>query len=253
LVRFSALRGSLLYFGARKLCAGILDCSVRPSVLSMRYVVKPMTRSSRKDEVALPIMAFASASEWEEWLDAHGQQSKGIWLKLAKKDSGIPSVTRQQAIDAALCFGWIDGQVGKFDDRYWLVRFTPRGPKSLWSEVNRGRAQELVAEGKMRTAGLKEIERAKVDGRWNAAYPPQSKAVVPEDLQLALERNAAAGRFFLTLNSINRYAILHRLHNASEATRRRKIDKFVDMLARGEVIHPPSKKQAAKGLKSKKQ
>jgi uncharacterized protein YdeI (YjbR/CyaY-like superfamily) len=206
----------------------------------------------RKEKVELPIIAFASAHVWEAWLAAHGSESKGIWLKLAKKESGIASLSRQEAIDGALCYGWIDGQTARFDERQWLVRFTPRRQRSIWSEINRSRARVLIDEGKMRCAGLKEIERAKADGRWDAAYPSQSKALVPEDLQRALKKNPAAGSFFLKLNSVNRYAILHRIHNAKqEATRESRIEKFVEMLARGETIHPVKEKEPVKKAKRK--
>src|SRR5271167_742163 len=150
----------------------------------------------RNLKAGLPIIAFACASDWEDWLAAQPPASKGIWLKLAKKQSGIASVSRQEAIDGALCHGWIDGQLAKFDERYWLVRFTPRSVRSKWSKVNRIRAQELIDKGRMRASGLEEVNRAKTDGRWKAAYAPQSKAVVPDDLQVALDRSPNAKRHF---------------------------------------------------------
>lgn len=187
----------------------------------------------------LPVIAFASAAAWEEWLAAQPRTSPGLWLKLAKKDSGTPSVTRQQAIDGALCHGWIDGQLQKYDARYWLVRFTPRSGRSKWSRINCARCQELIDCGRMSAAGLEEVTRARQDGRWEAAYPSQSKAAVPADLQRALDADPEAGRQFAHLDSANRYAILYRVHEAKRPeTRAARIGKFVAMLARGETLHP---------------
>jgi uncharacterized protein YdeI (YjbR/CyaY-like superfamily) len=184
-------------------------------------------------------MAFASSRDWEAWLSSQPRNSKGVWLKLAKKNTGIASVSKQEAIDGALCHGWIDGQLDKFDEQSWLIRFTPRSTKSKWSEVNKSSAQNLMQEGRMRAAGVGEFEKAKADGRWEAVYAPQSKATVPEDLQSALDKNPSAKRFFFQLDSANRYAILYRVHNAKKAeTRASKIEQFVDMLASGKTIHP---------------
>lgn len=209
--------------------------------------------SVRKMKTGLPIIAFASSSDWESWLSGQPRASKGLWLKLAKKHSGIPSVSRQEAIDGALCYGWIDGQLDKFDELYWLVRFTPRSPRSKWSQVNQVRAQELIDKERMTAAGLKEVNRAKIDGRWKAAYAPQSKAVVPDDLQIALERNPRAKLFFSKLDSANRYAILYRVQDAKKAeTRAARIKKYVQMLAHQETIHPiKAKKTTAKKMKAK--
>jgi uncharacterized protein YdeI (YjbR/CyaY-like superfamily) len=189
--------------------------------------------------VDLPVIAFASASDWEQWLSKQPRSSKGIWLKLAKKGAGIESVSRQEAIDGALCHGWIDGQLQKFDEHYWLVRFTPRSAKSKWSSINQVKVQTLIETGRMSAAGIEEVNRAKADGRWEAAYPPQSQAEVPADLQLALDANPKAQRLFSKLDSANRYAILYRLHNSRKPeARASKIAKYVQMLARGETIHP---------------
>jgi uncharacterized protein YdeI (YjbR/CyaY-like superfamily) len=194
---------------------------------------------SRLQIKPLPVIAFASASNWEQWLSGQPRSSKGIWLKLAKKGSGIESLSRQEAIDGALCYGWIDGQLQKFDDRYWLVRFTPRSAKSNWSSINQTRVQTLIDTGRMNAAGLEEVKRAKADGRWEAAYPPQSKADVPGDLRLALDGNPKAKRLFSKLDGTNRYAILYRIHNSQKpASRASKIAKYVQMLARGETIYP---------------
>jgi uncharacterized protein YdeI (YjbR/CyaY-like superfamily) len=187
----------------------------------------------------LPVIAFKSQQAWNAWLTSQPAQSKGVWLKLAKKTSGVASVSRQEAVDTALCHGWIDGQLDSFDDKYWLIRFTPRQSKSIWSEKNRARALELIESGRMRPAGLNEIERAKNDGRWNAAYAGQSTAQVPDDLRTALEKRGKAKKFFETLDSRNRYAILHRIHTAKKTeTRIARIEKFVTMLAEGKTIYP---------------
>ena len=187
----------------------------------------------------LPVVAFASLEEWDTYLTAEAPTSKGLWLKLAKKASGVTSVSQQEAIDCAVCHGWIDGQLDKFDETYWLVRFTPRKPNSKWSAANCARALRLIDQKRMKPAGLTEIKRAKADGRWVAAYPSQSKATIPDDLQIALDANARAKNFFETLDGTNRYAILHRVHTAKKAeTRAQRIDKYVAMLSRGETIYP---------------
>ncbi|HYI98253.1 MAG TPA: YdeI/OmpD-associated family protein [Thermoleophilaceae bacterium] len=187
----------------------------------------------------LPILPFASREAWESWLEEHHDSSAGVWLKIAKKATGIETVTHAEALEEALCFGWIDGQRNSFDDEWFLQRFTPRRPRSRWSQINRDKADELIARGAMRPAGLREVKRAKADGRWDAAYASQSKIEVPPDLQQALEDSPAAKEFFGTLNSTNRYAVLYRIHDAKRPeTRARRIEKFVAMLARGEKLHP---------------
>jgi uncharacterized protein YdeI (YjbR/CyaY-like superfamily) len=205
---------------------------------------RPKSKKPGPDRVTetkggLPILAFRTAADWDRWLSQQPRESKGLWLKLAKKGSGIESVSQQDAIDCALCHGWIDGQLQKYDERCWLVRFTPRSARSKWSSINQARAQELIEGGRMRPAGLKEVERARADGRWEAAYAPQSRADVPDDLRRALNRNPAAKRFFAQLDSANRYAILYRVQEAKKPeTRASRIDKYVEMLSRGETIHP---------------
>ena len=195
----------------------------------------------------LPVIAFQSQQAWERWLASQPVQSQGLWLKLAKKSSGIASVSRQEAIDSALCHGWIDGQLDSFDDKHWLIRFTPRQSSSKWSEKNRTRALQLVELGHMKPGGLNEIERAKKDGRWGAAYAPQSTAQVPDDLRAALATNKRARSFFETLDSTNRYAILYRIHSAKKPeTRMERIEKFVGMLVKGETIYPPRSKSRTK-------
>jgi uncharacterized protein YdeI (YjbR/CyaY-like superfamily) len=204
--------------------------------------------ATNESKSGLPVKAFASAADWERWVAAQPHSSPGVWLKLAKKASRIASVSKQEAIDCALCHGWIDGQLEKYDDRYWLIRFTPRSAKSKWSDINRKRAQQLIEEGRMSAAGMQEVERAKADGRWEAAYPPQSKAEISGDLQTALDRNTQARLFFAELDSANRYAILYRLHQAkTPEARAAKIEQFVGMLARGEKLHPPRKRPPAEG------
>ena len=187
----------------------------------------------------LPILPFASQKKWADWLAKQHDKSTGVWLKLAKKDSAIASVTYQEALDVALCYGWIDGQKGSFDDKYWLQKFTPRGPKSIWSKINTEKAERLIASGEMKPAGLEAIEAAKQDGRWDAAYASQKNMSMPDDFQAALDKNKKALAFFMTLNSVNRYAILFRIQTAKKAeTRARRIQQFVEMLEKNEKLYP---------------
>ncbi|MGN6269343.1 MAG: YdeI/OmpD-associated family protein [Sphingomonas sp.] len=190
------------------------------------------------ERAGLPIRAFADAAAWEAWLAAAPRGSAGVWLKLAKQSARAASVSKAEAIDAALCHGWIDGQLNPFDEDWWLIRFTPRKPRSKWSANNRKRAEELAAGGRMAPAGLAEIEAAKADGRWDAAYASQGKAEVPDDLAAALDAEPRARAFFDTLTGANRYAILYRVHDAKKPeTRAARIVKFVAMCARGETLH----------------
>lgn len=187
----------------------------------------------------LPVRAFESQDMWRKWLAEHAAVSRGLWVKFAKKTSGVPSVGKSEAIETALAFGWIDGQLDRFDDQFWLVRFTPRGPKSKWSQINVATVTRLLASGRMTPSGLAEVEKAKADGRWDAAYAPQSKAEIPQDMQAALDAEPAAKAFFATLTGANRYAVLYRIHDAkTEKTRRARIEKFVAMLASGQTIYP---------------
>jgi uncharacterized protein YdeI (YjbR/CyaY-like superfamily) len=186
----------------------------------------------------LPILAFADALAFEAWLESQGPLAPGLWLKLAKKRAPQRTLAKSEAIDAALCHGWIDGQLDAYDDHYWLIRFTPRKPRSKWSELNRKRATELLDEGRMRPAGLAQIENAKADGRWDVAYAPASRAEAPPDLAAALAANPKAAAFFATLTGANRYAILYRIGAVKTPEARvRKIRQFVAMLERGETIH----------------
>lgn len=185
-----------------------------------------------------PNLPFASASVWEEWLAEHHAAADGVWLMVAKKASGIASVTHDEALDVALCYGWIDGQGKTFDDTYYLQKFTPRRSKSLWSKRNIEKVAALTAAGKMQPAGLAEVEAAKRDGRWDAAYDSPKNMVVPDDFMQALGENEQALAFFNTLNQANKYAIAWRLQTAKKPeTRQRRFDALLAMLERGEKLH----------------
>jgi uncharacterized protein YdeI (YjbR/CyaY-like superfamily) len=192
-----------------------------------------------------PIILFTSAETWELWLDAQPADSAGLWLKLAKKGCETPSIDYATALGSALCFGWIDGQKRPYDESYWLQRFCPRKARSRWSKINRDKATALIESRRMRPAGLREVESAKQDGRWDAAYASQSVADVPEDLQAALNADPRAAEFFAALDRANRYAVLYRVHEAKRAdTRAKRIEKFVAMLHAHETIHPRPAKSA---------
>ena len=187
----------------------------------------------------LPQHAFPSAADWEEWLERNHAASEGLWIRMAKRDAGVDSVRYPEVLDSALCFGWIDGRREALDERYFLQRFTPRRPRSRWSRINRDKAERLIAGGRMRPAGLGEVERAQDDGRWDAAYEGQRDITVPDDLQRELDARPNAKAFFAQLNSQNRYAILYRLQDAKRpVTRAQRLAKFVAMLEAGERIHP---------------
>ena len=184
-----------------------------------------------------PTLPFETKKKWADWLIKQYDKSSGVWLKLAKKDSGIPSVTYEEALDVALCYGWIDGQKKGFDDKYWLQKFTPRGPKSIWSKINTEKVERLIASGEMKPAGLKAVEAAKNDGRWEAAYASQKNITMPEDFQAALEQNEKANAAFAKLKSAERYSFLFRIHHAKKPeTRAKRIQKFIEMLEKGEKI-----------------
>jgi uncharacterized protein YdeI (YjbR/CyaY-like superfamily) len=183
----------------------------------------------------LPILPFASASAWEQWLSEHNTKIDGVWVKMAKKASGIASVTHEEALDVALCYGWIDGQRKTLDDRYFLQKFTPRRPKSLWSKRNVSKIAMLTAAGRMQPSGLAEVEEAKQDGRWQAAYDSSKNMVFPEDFLKALKKNEQAQAFFNTLNKSSVYAIARQLETAKKPeTRKRRFDAYLAMLERGE-------------------
>jgi uncharacterized protein YdeI (YjbR/CyaY-like superfamily) len=186
----------------------------------------------------LPTLLFATPAELEAWLERNHAESPGIWLKIAKKGVAETSVTYAEALELALCFGWIDSQKRGFDERHFLQRFTPRRPRGRWSKINREKAEALLAAGSVRPTGLAEIEAAKADGRWEAAYEGARLAKVPPDLQRELDANPAAAAFFAGLDGANRYAILYRLDEAKKPeTRERRLRKFIAMLERGEKIH----------------
>jgi uncharacterized protein YdeI (YjbR/CyaY-like superfamily) len=181
----------------------------------------------------------ADAASWARWLERHHGNAAGVWLRIAKKDSGIASIDHPAALEEALCWGWIDGQRKSDDAQYFLQRFTPRTKRSTWSQINRAKVLKLIEEGRMQPAGHAEIERAKADGRWDAAYEGVAAATVPPDLQAALDANKKAAKFFATLDSRNRFAVLFRTQGAKKPeTRARRIAQFVEMLAKGEKIHP---------------
>lgn len=186
-----------------------------------------------------PMMLFESAHDWETWLKKnHSTSSNGVRLQISKKGSGIRTVTYAEAVDVALCYGWIDGLKQAHDDTFFLQTFTPRRAKSVWSKINTEKVTRLIAEGRMQPAGLKEIEAAKQDGRWDAAYESQRNLQVPEDFQAALDRNPKAKAFFATLNSSNRYSLCFRIQTAKKPeTRRARIEKFIGILNNQEKLH----------------
>lgn len=186
-----------------------------------------------------PVVSFTSRDAWAAWLADHQAEAGGVWLRLERKASGPVPLTHAEALEVAIAHGWIDGTRKRLDERHWLQRFTPRRPRSKWSKVNREKAVGLIERGEMTPAGLHEVERAKADGRWDAAYAGQRTATVPDDLERELERHPAAHELFATLDSRNRYAILYRIDDAKKPeTRARRIAKFVAMLDEGETIYP---------------
>jgi len=186
----------------------------------------------------LQIFSFKSPRAWASWLDKNHSTSSGIWLRFFKKDSGVASVTYAEALDEALCYGWIDGQLDKYDEKSWLRKFTPRRPKSVWSKRNIEHVIRLTDAGKMKPAGLKEVEAAKADGRWERAYDSPSAMQVPDDFLKELSKNKKAKTFFETLNKANTYAIAWRLQTAKRPeTREKRMIKFIQMLENGEKLH----------------
>ncbi len=184
-------------------------------------------------------MSFETQQDWEAWLKEHHTETNGIWLKIAKKESGSISVSYAEALESAICYGWIDGQKASFDQKYWLQKFTPRRSRSIWSKINCDKATTLITAARMQPEGLRQVELAKADGRWDQAYEGQSKITIPPDLQSELDKNPLAQDFFNTLDSRNRYAILFRIQTARKAeTRAARIQKFVAMLMKNEKIYP---------------
>jgi uncharacterized protein YdeI (YjbR/CyaY-like superfamily) len=185
----------------------------------------------------LPVVELSDRVEWEGWLAANHASFAGAWLKIAKKGSPTPTVTQAQAVDEAICFGWIDGQVRRYDEHFFLQRFTPRRPRSRWSAINRERAARLIAEGRMKPSGLREYQDAQADGRLEEAYPSQREATVPEDLQAALDRHPRAREFFQTLTGSDRYAFLYRLHHVKDPRRRAdRISHYVELLSQRRTL-----------------
>jgi uncharacterized protein YdeI (YjbR/CyaY-like superfamily) len=196
----------------------------------------------------LPVRRFASRAAWERWLAANHERSPGIWIEFAKKGSGLTSVTYAEAVEVALCHGWIDSQARSVDAERYRQRFTPRGPRSKWSQINCASVERLLAEGRLAPAGIREMEAAERDGRWAAAYASPSAMTVPPDLEARLARSRRARRAFDALDSQNRYAILYRLHDAKRIeTRQRRLDQFVRMLEAGGTIHPVARRRASGG------
>ncbi|MGG1517218.1 YdeI/OmpD-associated family protein [Paenibacillus oryzisoli] len=186
----------------------------------------------------LTVLHVEHQAAWESWLSQQHEASPGVRLRIAKKGSGLSSVSYEEALESALCYGWIDSQKEKGDEQSWLQRFTPRGPKSLWSLVNKEKAERLIAEGRMKPSGLSAIETAKQNGQWDKAYASQSRSAVPDDFAEALARNGKAKAFFETLDSTNRYAMIFRIQQVKKAeTRSRKIEQYIEMLEKGEKIH----------------
>ena len=195
-----------------------------------------MTGEQGKD--GKPILTLASEAEWEAWLDAEHATSDGVWLKFAKKGSGVETVVYAEALDVALCYGWIDSQVARLDERFYLQKFTPRRARSKWSQINREKIEALTKEGRMKPAGLEQVELAKSDGGWEAAYASPATVEMPDDLQAALDASPKAAEFWAGLNKSNRFAILYQLQDAKKPeTRARRLEKFLGMLERGEKLY----------------
>jgi uncharacterized protein YdeI (YjbR/CyaY-like superfamily) len=195
------------------------------------------TRNPESSPDGLPVLQPGARSDWEGWLDAHHADADGAWLKLGKKGCPVPSISHAIALETALCFGWIDGQVRGLDERFTLRRFTPRRARSKWSQINCAHAERLIAEGRMRPPGLTQVQAAQADGRWEAAYAPPSTIEVPADLQAALDAHPEASTFFATLKTMERYAFLYRLHHVTDPARRaQRIADYLERLGRGETL-----------------
>jgi uncharacterized protein YdeI (YjbR/CyaY-like superfamily) len=186
----------------------------------------------------LNIVECPDDAHWERWLEDHHATAADVWVKIAKKGSGVTTVRYPEVLDTAICFGWIDAVRRPLDDTYFLQRFTPRGPRSKWSQVNREKVRALTAAGRMRPAGHAQVQAAQADGRWDAAYAPQSRAGIPEDLQAALDAHPEAKAFFATLKGQQRYAFLYRLHNVkTEKGRQRRIANYIELLREGRTLN----------------
>lgn len=194
--------------------------------------------SKPSDQHEPDIVHCPTLADWERWLHNHHADSDGVWLKIAKQGSKVPTIGYQDLLDAAICFGWIDARRHAYDDSFYLQRFTPRGPRSKWSQLNRAKASKLISEGAMREPGLAQVRAAQADGRWNAAYEPQSRATIPEDFQSALDDNPAAREFFSTLTGSRRYAFLYRLHNVRTPSRRaQRIAQYIALLSERKTLN----------------
>ncbi len=186
----------------------------------------------------ISVLSFETKKEFRVWLEKNSDTSTGIWLKFHKKDSGISSITHDEALDEAICFGWIDGQLKKYDDKSWLQKFTPRRAKSIWSKKNAERAEKLIKLGMMHPSGLKEIKLAKEDGRWEKAYDSPADMKIPDDFLKKISKQKKAFKFFETLNRANLYAIAWRLQTAKKPeTREKRITQIIEMLSKGEKFH----------------
>jgi uncharacterized protein YdeI (YjbR/CyaY-like superfamily) len=202
-------------------------------------ISREMTKVRAKKEIESPILSFKTASQWEKWLEKNHDTSAGTWLKIQKKDSGQPSLTYADALDAALCYGWIDGQKKSGDDHSWLQKFTPRSSKSGWSKKNTEHVERLTKAGRMKPAGLAAVKAAKSDGRWEAAYDSQRNSKIPEDFLEALGRDKKAQAFFESLNKTNLYSIVYRLQTAKKPeTREKRMKAILEMMAKGKKFHP---------------
>jgi uncharacterized protein YdeI (YjbR/CyaY-like superfamily) len=221
-------------------CPLLARSPARHAKCAMPTSVKTSAKTSAKTPVAaLATLLCKDTQAFTQWLARHHASSAGVWLKIAKKDSGLASITYAEALEAALCQGWIDGQKNAMDAQYFLQKFTPRRARSTWSKINCAKALALIESGAMQPAGLAEVERAKADGRWDAAYDAQSKMTVPDDLVALLAKSPKSRAFFESLDSRNRFAILFRLQTAKKTeTRERRLAQFVGMLKRGEKIYP---------------
>ena len=210
----------------------------RPTIAGCKHDRITANDPAKARPDALGILLCPTPVDWEHWLRAHHSDSPGVWLKIAKKGSATPTVSYAEALDLAICHGWIDGQKRPHDDSFWLQRFTRRGPRSKWSQVNRQKATQLIDQGRMHQAGLTQVSAAKADGRWDAAYEPQSRATVPDDLQQALDDHPAAAEFFATLTGVRRYAFLYRLHNVRQPARRaQRIANYIELLQQGRTLN----------------
>jgi uncharacterized protein YdeI (YjbR/CyaY-like superfamily) len=200
--------------------------------------IKPKTKQPRAAAASIPVRAFKDSAAWELWLEKNQTATDGLWMRIAKKASGTKSVTYPEAVEIALCYGWIDGQGRPHSETAWLQRFMPRRPKSIWSKINREKALGLIGTGRMKPAGLEQIERAKQDGRWESAYDSPRNATGDPQFQKALNKNPRAKAFFKTINAANRYAILWRIQTARKAeTKAKRIRTFIEMLEKGKTLH----------------